>query len=339
MADGDDLIEALSAAPDRIESWVVLLWTWLVPLISALDSRQENLAAIRKQGLAESLGAHADLVGALEALRAADDVAGAAARLLVRLERGVAESHRPQTIVASSAPAIDGTPCLVVARGSWLAEAFWPPDDPHAGDLPPAAEYPPSIATLAPRIMVVAQTVGAITLDPLASPEGDDIGARRSLARARQRLEAFTDRSPGGDGEPTRLLVHLATLGRNSLAGYVVDNRRGVFSYADQIEDDAIGEALATAVAAAARAGAPILVLPELALGAQAHGVLKTLLREADPAPALTVAGLRYLRGLGLSQVMLYVDGSNTGAIRVYERLGFTRWDVDVSYRRIAAAS
>lgn len=55
--------------------------------------------------------------------------------------------------------------------------------------------------------------------------------------------------------------------------------------------------------------------------------------------PALTVAGLRYLRGLGLSQVMLYVDGSNTGAIRVYERLGFTRWDVDVSYRRIAAAS
>jgi mycothiol synthase len=50
--------------------------------------------------------------------------------------------------------------------------------------------------------------------------------------------------------------------------------------------------------------------------------------------PALTVAGLRYLRARGLSQVMLYVDDTNAGALRLYERLGFTRWDVDVRYRR-----
>jgi len=49
---------------------------------------------------------------------------------------------------------------------------------------------------------------------------------------------------------------------------------------------------------------------------------------------ALTVAGLRYLRSRGLSQVMLYVDESNQAAMRTYENLGFTRWDVDMGYRR-----
>jgi len=47
---------------------------------------------------------------------------------------------------------------------------------------------------------------------------------------------------------------------------------------------------------------------------------------------ALTLAGLRYLRSRGLFQVMLYVDESNTAAIRLYESLGFTHWDTDVMY-------
>ena len=49
---------------------------------------------------------------------------------------------------------------------------------------------------------------------------------------------------------------------------------------------------------------------------------------------ALTVEGLRYLRGRGLPQAMLYVDESNTAAIRLYESLGFVHWDTDVSYAR-----
>jgi mycothiol synthase len=47
---------------------------------------------------------------------------------------------------------------------------------------------------------------------------------------------------------------------------------------------------------------------------------------------ALTLAGLDHLRARGLAQAMLYVDESNTPAIRLYESLGFARWDVDVMY-------
>ena len=50
--------------------------------------------------------------------------------------------------------------------------------------------------------------------------------------------------------------------------------------------------------------------------------------------PALTLAGLHSLRDRGLSDVLLYVDESNTAAVKTYERLGFTRHATDVMYRR-----
>ncbi|MFF5173917.1 mycothiol synthase [Micromonospora sp. NPDC000089] len=48
---------------------------------------------------------------------------------------------------------------------------------------------------------------------------------------------------------------------------------------------------------------------------------------------ALTAAGLIHLRDQRkLDRVMLYVDESNTGAVALYERLGFARWCGHVNY-------
>jgi mycothiol synthase len=52
--------------------------------------------------------------------------------------------------------------------------------------------------------------------------------------------------------------------------------------------------------------------------------------------PALTLAGLGYLRDRGLAEATLYADEDNVPAIRMYEGLGFTRWSTDVMYRQRA---
>lgn len=56
-------------------------------------------------------------------------------------------------------------------------------------------------------------------------------------------------------------------------------------------------------------------------------------------ARALLLHGLAHLRDLGLTEAMLYVDATNTAAIRLYSDLGFSHWDTDVLYRRESPGS
>lgn len=51
---------------------------------------------------------------------------------------------------------------------------------------------------------------------------------------------------------------------------------------------------------------------------------------------AVTLAGLRWLRGKGLPQAMLYVEADNAAALAVYRGLGFSHWDTDVMFLRSA---
>ncbi|MGA9872102.1 MAG: mycothiol synthase [Rhodococcus sp. (in: high G+C Gram-positive bacteria)] len=48
----------------------------------------------------------------------------------------------------------------------------------------------------------------------------------------------------------------------------------------------------------------------------------------------LTLAGLHYLHGRRLADVLLYVEADNAAAVHTYERLDFTRFHVDTAYSR-----
>jgi mycothiol synthase len=49
---------------------------------------------------------------------------------------------------------------------------------------------------------------------------------------------------------------------------------------------------------------------------------------------ALLIRGLRLLAERGCHEVLLYVDGDNPGAMRLYERAGFVRFDLDVQWQQ-----
>jgi predicted amidohydrolase len=320
MSDEFLLLEALKRAEGRADRWIVALWTWLEPRVGDLSDRDEKLHAIRDR---ETLlhPAMPDFGAALTRLRGSEDMLGDAAAQLVTLDHWLAGSGRLETITGEGPlKGIDGECYLVGPLRMWLAEAFWEGDKRHSRHFPPAIDYSPSMQILASHLTVVPLIAEKIELRDVAPPVRD-VAASVGVELARQRFEAITGRDKRGGGweeeqdeergggpdeeqdeefgekRRKKLVIHLATLGPNSLDGLERVPERKVFRYLDPCKEEtttAIEQGLTDAIATACRRRATILVLPELAVPVRCLPRLQQLLADAHPAPALTVAGLRH---------------------------------------------
>jgi hypothetical protein len=304
-ADADELIGALKRA-EGITGWIAVLWTWLEPRLPELDSRSEKLRDLRALGLRVPLDDRLDPEAALADLR--DDPLRGAALRLVALDRRVGESGRRATIHGFPVPGADGKLYVVAARNPWLARAFWEGSD-RDRELPPATDYAPAIEILAPALTVSPATVGSTELRLLSAPESSSREARSSMVAAKALLDAVTSGEPRDSAQPARLSVHLATLGPVPRAspdgdalgagdGFRACRGGSAFSYADPPDASALHADIAATVEAAvevaAREGATLLLMPELALPVAGLDALRDLLRGTAGAPALTVVGLRH---------------------------------------------
>ncbi|WP_375480527.1 mycothiol synthase [uncultured Jatrophihabitans sp.] len=194
-------------------------------------------------------------------------------------------------------------------------------------------------AVLAPGVLIWTHGERSRLLAPLAE---------RGLLRVRELLQL---RRPLGDGAPLPADpplppgVEIRTFepGRDdaallavNAAAFATHPEQGTWTQADLDARVAESWFSAAGVLLAVR-GAQLLGFHWTKIHPDGFGEVYVL--GVDPATqgtglgkALLVRGLRLLADEGCPTALLYVDGDNSAAVALYERLGFTRHDLDVQW-------
>lgn len=198
----------------------------------------------------------------------------------------------------------------VVAEAGESALRAWS----HA-DHPAAARLAATRGFDRVRELWVMRRAADSPLPPMAAPEGVTIRAYRPTddpELLRVNATAFADHPEQGAMDAANLAERMAEPWFDPTGLLVAEDRDGSllgFHWTKQHSPD-LGEVYVVAIA------------PE----AQGRGL----------GGVLTLAGLHHLAGLGVREVLLYVESDNRPAVAVYSRLGFghAARDTHVMYRR-----
>ncbi len=182
------------------------------------------------------------------------------------------------------------------------------------GDHPAAARLAASHGWSRVRDLWVMRRSAALPLPPLEVPAGVSIRSYRpddAAAIVAVNAAAFVDHPEQGAMDEDNLARRMAEEWFDPAGLLVAEDDSGVLGFHWTKQHDAHrGEVYVVGVSPAAQGRG---------LGRQ-----------------LTLAGLHHLAGLGVDEVLLYVESDNAPAVAVYARLGFEHADTDthVQYRR-----
>ncbi|MCW2736191.1 mycothiol synthase [Nocardioides sp.] len=184
-------------------------------------------------------------------------------------------------------------------------------DDPLAawshGNHPAAAALAAAHGWDRVRDLWVMRRDAALTLPPLEPPAGVEVRSYRetdAAAIVAVNAAAFADHPEQGAMDADNLARRMAEPWFDAAGLLVVEDETAVlgFHWTKQ-HDDRLGEVYVVGVAPRA----------------QGRGLGRLL----------TLAGLHHLAGLGVAEVLLYVESDNAPAVAVYSRLGFEHADAD----------